>query len=83
MQVKVEQKLKRGVHRHGKKHVLIINWDRQHPCPPPSEWYHCERCDFAHPLGGHVYFSPAHELVFALDDVASELVRLGLISGVK
>lgn len=83
MRVKLQPKVKRGVYRNGHKQVLIANWDSQHPCPSPSEWHYCEQCDFAHPSGGHLYFSHASELFFALDEVASELTHLGVINKVK
>jgi hypothetical protein len=83
MRVKLKPKVKRGVYRNGDKQVLIVNWDSQHPCPSLSEWHYCEQCDFTHPLGGHWYFSPACELFFVLDEIAGELVHLGLIGRVK
>lgn len=83
MPVKPQPKLKRGVHRQGDNRVLIVNWDSQHPCPSRSEWHYCAECDFIHPWGGHLYVSPAHGLFFAVDEIAGELVRLGLIARVR
>lgn len=83
MRVKRKLKVKRGVYRNGNKQVLIVNWDSQHPCPSLSEWHYCEQCDFTHPLGGHLHFSRAYKPYFALDEVASELVHLGVINRVK
>ncbi len=83
MRVEEEQKLKCGAYPQGNKHILIVNWDSQHPCPSRSKWRYCPECDFVHPCGGHLYLSPAYELFFALDEIAGELLRLGLISRVK
>jgi hypothetical protein len=83
MRVKLKPKVKRGVHRNGDKQVLIVNWDSQHPCPSRSKWRYCPQCDFPHPCGGHLYLSPACELFFVLDEIAGELVHLGLIGRVK
>ena len=81
MQLESRQNIKRGVYRQGKKEILIVNWDGQHPCPSPSNWHYCAECDFTHPFGCHVYFSPECEPLFALDEIANKLVRLRLIIG--
>jgi hypothetical protein len=83
MRGKVKNKLKRGVYRKGKKRIRIVNWDLQHPRPPLSEWRYCEKCDFPHACGGHLYISPKYGLFFAHDEIAGELVNLGLIRRIK
>ncbi|HVO60500.1 MAG TPA: hypothetical protein VMT53_06170 [Terriglobales bacterium] len=71
---------RRGVYKTNGK-VLVIPWDKGHPCPPEREWVFCSRCDARHPDEGHLYISwnpksGVAVVAFIPDDLVSDLNRM-------
>ena len=77
----------RGVYI-SKGNLLVVAWDKKHPCPPEMEWVPCGECDARHPVGGHLQllknlklrrmflvFVPA-DLVLKVEQIAPAIWRI-------
>lgn len=68
----------RGIYEVNGK-VTVVNYDNVTLLPPQSEWVYCSKCDFTHPVRGHIYVVESGNIVFIADDLHEQLVERGYL----